>query len=399
MKNFILMLFCLVSLQMVGQTRYQVHVSLNDAQKETIGLLDQHITSYDRRINENVITFSTQINYSEWFIDSLFVKIGVEPFLVIKDKTEAYSIEKIGGNNCETAQILCSNSGITGTTSGYGTQELNSTNQGCLSTEHQSSWYYVNIQTGGTLNMRINPNNNFNDYDFAVWGPFTSVTAPLNCPPISAPIRCSWAAGGGNTGMNTTATDNSEGAGGDRWVNNLNVNAGEIYIILIDNFSVGSGYDLDFSWGGNNSTAVLGCTPITLPIELYSFEGNSYNITNNLTWVTLSEINNDYFVIQRSSDGYDWENIGKVYGAGTSLEKNSYSFNDDNYKNVINYYRLKQIDFNGGYKYSDIITIDNRPINTKIIRITNLLGQEINEYYRGVIIIQYDDGTTIKKIQ
>jgi len=194
MKKLLLILCLIMSFGFLySQNDYKVHVEMSNANKETIVKLDEHISTYNRHISENIISFSTAENYSEWFIDSLFVKIGVEPFLVIKDKTEPNTIEKIGGNNCETAQILCSNESVTGIASGYGTQELNSTNQGCLSIEHQSSWYYVNIQTGGSFNFIINPNNNNNDYDFAVWGPFTSATANANCQPISGPIRCSFA--------------------------------------------------------------------------------------------------------------------------------------------------------------------------------------------------------------
>lgn len=136
-----------------------------------------------------------------------------------------------------------------------------------------------------------------------------------------------------------------------------------------------------------------------LPIELLSFNGENLGSYNNLKWTTASEINNDYFTIQRSEDGYNWDIIGKVDGSGNSTDLKSYSLIDDSYNSVLNYYRLKQTDFNGDYKYSDITTIDNRVIDPKITKITNLLGQEINEYYSGIVIIYYDNGKNIKKIQ
>src|SRR5690606_31485899 len=110
--------------------------------------------------------------------------------------------EKAGGPDGESAELLCSNASMSANSAGSGTtQELNGSNQGCMSVEHQSSWYYVNIGTGGNLTMTIDPSNNSDDYDFAIWGPFTSANAGANCPPLSAPIRCSWSSVTDQTGM------------------------------------------------------------------------------------------------------------------------------------------------------------------------------------------------------
>lgn len=77
----------------------------------------------------------------------------------------------------------------------------------------------------------------------------------------------------------------------------------------------------------------------------------------------------------------------------------SYSINDKDFvPNVINYYRLSQTDFNG--KTSDIRTISliNDAKRVTIIHITNFLGQEVNSDYDGLRIIQYSDGTVVKKV-
>lgn len=162
------------------------------------------------------------------------------------------------------------------------------------------------------------------------------------------------------------------------------------FIFDSDNSVVYSGYKiLDFD---------IVCN-VQLPVELLYFEGDNYEVGNIIKWKTETENNNDYFTIERSEDGYDWDIIGKVDGSGNSTDLKSYSLIDDSYNSVLNYYRLKQTDFNGDYKYSDIITIDNRVIDPKITKITNLLGQEINEYYSGIVIIYYDNGKNIKKIQ
>src|SRR5690554_7165584 len=144
------------------------------------------------------------------------------------------------GQDCPGAEMVCSNTSFAGNSSGFGTQELNASNQGCLSSgERESSWYYVNIGSNGTLEMTISPVAS-DDYDWAIWGPFSSTTASTNCPPTSDPIRCSYAGGDGDTGMGNGATDFSEGAVGDKWIAPLNVVDDEIYILLITNHSTRS---------------------------------------------------------------------------------------------------------------------------------------------------------------
>lgn len=74
----------------------------------------------------------------------------------------------INAQNCSGATQVCSNSPFSGNSSGFSTQELNACNQGCLTVEHQSSWYVIQIQTSGTLNMTIAPGVGV-DYDYALW--------------------------------------------------------------------------------------------------------------------------------------------------------------------------------------------------------------------------------------
>lgn len=99
-----------------------------------------------------------------------------------------------------------------------------------------------------------------------------------------------------------------------------------------------------------------GCRPESslLPVELGAFNTTAYNNNAVLTWNTFSEINNDYFEIQRSNDGNFWENTGVAQGAGTSSEINNYVFIDENLNPGVYYYRLKQIDFDGSFHYSNV---------------------------------------------
>lgn len=102
---------------------------------------------------------------------------------------------------------------------------------------------------------------------------------------------------------------------------------------------------------------------VFLPIELLYFNANYNGKTVDLNWETASEINNDYFTIERSSDGVNFESLSTTKGAGNSTNKIKYSDADTSPLNGISYYRLKQTDFDGNFSYSQIVTVEaNDPI-------------------------------------
>jgi hypothetical protein len=134
--------------------------------------------------------------------------------------------------------------------------------------------------------------------------------------------------------------------------------------------------------------------PIALPIELVSFTGT---VGNRLTWVTASERNNAYFTIERTNNGIDFEVIANINGAGNSQTMNEYYIVDDSYKLTINYYRLKQTDWDGKIMYSNLISIDNRQKLRILLYAVNLYGSIVDINTPGVVLLIYDDGT-IRKI-
>ena len=141
------------------------------------------------------------------------------------------------------------------------------------------------------------------------------------------------------------------------------------------------------------------CEPISLPIELLYFKGVPSERHNHLTWSTASEHNNHYFEIEKTLDGIEFNTINRINGSGNSQTKIDYKFDDYNIDNNINYYRLKQVDFDGKFQYSDVISIDNR-IRAKIVsRMVSLMGTEVNEMYRGMVIVEYTDGSIEKIIR
>ena len=104
-------------------------------------------------------------------------------------------------------------------------------------------------------------------------------------------------------------------------------------------------------------TGISGLTP--LPITLVSFTAELEERVVELFWETASQINNDYFVVERSQDGIDWEVIEQMNGAGNSAELLSYITYDFYPLSAVSYYRLKQVDYDGKTSYSDIRSVVN----------------------------------------
>jgi len=94
-----------------------------------------------------------------------------------------------------------------------------------------------------------------------------------------------------------------------------------------------------------------------LPVTLLSFTATPINQTVLLNWVTTTEINNDYFTIEKSKDAINWVKLVDVLGAGNSTQNLYYSTSDDAPYSGISYYRLKQTDFNGAYEYFNIVAV------------------------------------------
>ena len=114
-----------------------------------------------------------------------------------------------------------------------------------------------------------------------------------------------------------------------------------------------------------NISAIL-CLNIVLPIELLTFDAKLNGKVVDLFWSTASEINNDYFTIERSKNGIAFEKVIDVDGAGNSLSVLHYATVDKAPFEGISYYRLKQTDFNGQSKYSNMVSVSFNAINVKI---------------------------------
>jgi hypothetical protein len=135
-----------------------------------------------------------------------------------------------------------------------------------------------------------------------------------------------------------------------------------------------------------------------LPIQLTNFDYSCNTEKIKLTWLTASEINNDYFTVLGSTDAIEWIDVAKIRGSGNSTKTNFYEFDVPKQFNHLKYFKLAQNDFDGAFKYSNILFIDcelynqisffpnpfndelNFNINSNIpvyYQITNILGQQV----------------------
>ena len=130
--------------------------------------------------------------------------------------------------------------------------------------------------------------------------------------------------------------------------------------------------------GAANNYSNNGCSPsaAVLPIKLLYFRANYNGTTVDLNWSTTTEINNDYFTIERSADAINFEPILAKDGAGNSSQTLFYATVDNSPLNGVSYYRLKQTDFNGDFAYSTIVSINIK--NNNAFQLINTFNSENN---------------------
>ncbi|MEM6697740.1 MAG: SdrD B-like domain-containing protein, partial [Bacteroidota bacterium] len=116
-------------------------------------------------------------------------------------------------------------------------------------------------------------------------------------------------------------------------------------------------------------------TDVVLPVELLGFEAKADKDHIDLTWSTASELNNSHFELERSEDGKVFKQIAKIEGQGTTLETTDYSYEDQEaIPNILYYYRLKQVDTDGQFEYSEVRTAQMEAIDGEIELYPNPVG-------------------------
>ncbi|MGZ4060627.1 MAG: hypothetical protein ACXVPU_16450 [Bacteroidia bacterium] len=140
------------------------------------------------------------------------------------------------------------------------------------------------------------------------------------------------------------------------------------------------------------------CILNILPVELAGFNAKRNKRSVELTWTTMTEVNNKYFTIERSQEGTLWDIINVVPGRGNATTPYNYKIYDSSPLEGISYYRLKQTDLNGNFTYSKTVSVgaENKEQQRNVVRRINLYGQELNENASGLIILIYNTGEAEK---
>lgn len=274
---------------------------------------------------------------------------------------------------CSGMNPICSDTPITFTASTGGADaEIvdPGNNYGCLSTSPNPTWYYLQLQSGGTISIDMSAGS---DIDFAMWGPFANLaTAQANCNSYGTPIDCSYS---------TSATEQANFSGAV---------ANQVYVLLVTNYAdVTQVIDLNSATG---NTALTDCS-IVLPVELFEFTVAINSTSNILHWVTLSENACDYFQLERSYDGVQFDSLTILQGHGNSSSVSEYEFSDRYFNQTQCYYRLKQVDFDGAYTYSQMI-FANRDAE-KVTFYPNPSSGELNLVFpsscNGTYVVRFTD--------
>jgi serine protease AprX len=130
----------------------------------------------------------------------------------------------------------------------------------------------------------------------------------------------------------------------------------EVLQLLRSTATQSSNPNNQYGWGIINALSVINL--VTVPVELTRFNAVYENGVVNIEWITATETNNYGFEIQRRSENSDYQNIGFVSGRGTSTNRVTYSYVDRDLTRNKYYYRLKQIDFDGSFEYSNEVLVD-----------------------------------------
>ncbi|MEP3388412.1 MAG: T9SS type A sorting domain-containing protein [Reichenbachiella sp.] len=179
-----------------------------------------------------------------------------------------------------------------------------------------------------------------------------------------APFNLSTSASGGTYNINITMTDLAPGTLSDI---RLAKSTGGTTVVTVGTHAAATGSATNPTAGrtgvslaelvGDWRMATIDVMDTPLPVELSAFTGHWKESGVLLQWSTASELNNDYFELEHSVDGSIFNKIATIDGHGTTNELSEYTFDDSGYVQGINYYRLKQVDFDGKPEIFDPIAI------------------------------------------
>lgn len=148
--------------------------------------------------------------------------------------------------------------------------------------------------------------------------------------------------------------------------------ANQCYLITLDGFA-GTACRYSITVGSN----------IVLPVELVKFDAIQKEHAVHLEWITASEVNNDYFTVERGTDGITFEPLLRVKGAGTVSHELHYEADDIHPLDGISYYRLRQTDFDGTTGFSETVAVNRKPKGNGFRLQPNPAEEAVSVYISG----------------
>lgn len=300
--------------------------------------------------------------------------------IVALDPTDPTSFPS--GSECVTPQPVCTaefNVGDPGFQGVGTTCDFPGTNN-CTGGERGSAWYTIEIANNGTLEFDIIPNDwdgtcsSETDYDFIMWkvnGSGSTDCATILSSSGDGEVACNFSSVG-ITGLSISGNAPTEFAScfyDGAYEPALSVNAGDIYLLNVSNYSNSlSGFTLDItsSAGVIDTTTNPLCGATTLSVKMANFTGEKIDNSNILKWSTVVESEHDYFEIERSFDGKNFEVISQLNSKkGTSYAVSDYKYVDKNVAQTA-YYRLNSISKNGIGNYSKTVVINGDAVIPEI---------------------------------
>lgn len=343
-------------------------ISLNDNVTVT-----NNCTLTDGVVSTGSNTFtleSTSASSLSGYSNGSFINGNLRRYIASNTSTYAFPV----GNGTSTtnyfrADVVNSNMvGVSYIDASFGS--LTNHSDGDMSVD--DSWiYYNSVHTSGMWTIEPSSQPSGGQYDIRLYIANVSGLSDNSFAPLKRPA--------GGDGSNWTAPGTLSGDGGEGRMASENY-AVRFGLTSFSEFGVGTGTP----------------TGLGLPIELLEFTGKKSGSSVVLEWITESEINNDFYTLERSLDGNTFTSIATINGAGNSLEKHNYQYYDNDPADGINYYRLKQTDFDGTFTYSDVVSVEfTNPENNFFARIYpnpvnpgNAVRINFSNSFKGVSNIQ-----------
>lgn len=187
----------------------------------------------------------------------------------------------------------------------------------------------------------------------------------IGAPSVMAGFNC---IGNTETATAVSLTTNEVFGAEYEWKNSAGTVIGTTREVTINPLVVGETYTVTTSIPGDSGDCIAAsnqysittdnCAELALPVELASFNVKLLNESSALIeWVTVAEIDHDYFELQRSTDAHNWETVEVVYGEGDSQTEKRYEFIDKGLEQGLYYYQLKSVSLSGDIQNSEKISL------------------------------------------